>query len=243
MSERVPWLLWTTAGWSTPAADRRQDRCMSRLVVRNFSVSLDGYGAGPDQGPGNPIGVGGEALHEWLFRAGAVADERGEVGALHEPDPVDREFIAAASRNIGAVLMGRNMFGPVRGPWPDQSWTGWWGPEPPYHAEVFVLTHHPREPLPMAGSTTFHFVTEGLDAAVKRATAAAGGHDVLVAGGVSTLQQLLHAGRIAELDLVFVPVLLGRGERLFDRPIPYRCVRTVASSTVLHAHLEPTSTP
>jgi dihydrofolate reductase len=134
---------------------------MSELRVHNFSMSLDGYAAGPDQGPDAPLGVGGERLHEWVFPAAGRP-------------PVDEAFVARGIEGISATIMGRNMFGPVRGPWPDESWTGWWGPRPPFHHDVFVLTHHPRPPLEMAGGTTFHFVTDGIEAALDRATAAAG---------------------------------------------------------------------
>jgi dihydrofolate reductase len=178
---------------------------MGELRVHNFSVSLDGYGAGRDQQPETPLGVGGERLHEWIF----------------PPDggprsPVDDAFVARGEEGIGATIMGRNMFGPVRGRWPDESWRGWWGEDPPFHHDVFVLTHHPRPPLPMAGGTTFHFVTDGIEAALDRARTAAGGRHVRLGGGVSTVHQYLRAGLLDELHVAVVPVLLGAGERLFD---------------------------
>ena len=205
--------------------------CMSELRVHNFSLSLDGYAAGPGQGPDTPLGVGGERLHEWVF----------------PPDgrraPVDEAFIARGEDGIGATIMGRNMFGPVRGPWPDGSWRGWWGEEPPFHHDVFVLTHHPREPLSMAGGTTFHFVTDGIEAALERARAAAGGAHVRLGGGVSTVQQYLRAGLLDELHVVVVPVLLGAGERLFDgldgALDGWASAEFAASPAVAHVRLRP----
>jgi dihydrofolate reductase len=175
---------------------------MARLRVHSFGVSLDGYGAGPSQSIDDGLGVGGERLHEWLF----------------SPDntEVDRDFFQRGIDGIGATVMGRNMFGPVRGEWPDESWKGWWGDEPPYHHPVFVLTHHARPSFEMAGGTTFHFVTDGLDSALAQAFDAAGGQDVRLGGGVSVVQQALHAGRLDWLHLAVVPILLGGGERLLD---------------------------
>jgi dihydrofolate reductase len=173
------------------------------LTTCHVSISLDGYIAGPHQTREDPLGVGGEGLHEWMW----VADEPG-----HESDAAAR---ADLLRPRGAFVMGRNMFGPVRGGW-DEDWRGWWGDEPPYHAPVFVLTHHPRDPVEMAGGTTFVFVTEGFHAAFEQARAVAGDADVTVAGGASTVRQALAAGAIDELVLDVVPVLLGGGERLFD---------------------------
>jgi dihydrofolate reductase len=176
---------------------------MTELRVHNLSVSLDGYVAGPDQSEANPLGVGGEQLHEWIFSP--------------EATDVDRRFRARGEQGIGATIMGRNMFGPVRGPWSGaEDWTGWWGENPPFHHDVFVLTHEDRDPVPMAGGTTFHFVTDGIEAALERATAAAGGQDVRLGGGASTVQQYLRAGLLDELHLAVVPVLLGSGERLFE---------------------------
>ncbi|MFL5840675.1 MAG: dihydrofolate reductase family protein [Thermoleophilaceae bacterium] len=175
---------------------------MSR-VTSHMSISLDGFVAGPDQSPDNPIGVGGMSLHEWHFHAG-------EPG--HEADVAPKDELL---KPCGAYVMGRNMFGPIRGDW-DADWRGWWGDEPPYHAPVFVLTHYPHEPIEMEGGTTFHFVTAGFDAALRDAKAAAGDRDVDIAGGASTVRQALNAGAIDELVLNVVPVLLGHGERLLD---------------------------
>jgi dihydrofolate reductase len=180
---------------------------MAQVRVHNFSISLDGYAAGPGQGVDTPLGVGGLGLHEWFF-----ADDI---------DPVDKDFVDRAFENVGATVMGRNMFGPVRGTWESwessaEEWRGWWGPNPPFHNPVFVLTHHAHEPIEMAGGTTFHFVNEPVEAAVERALAAAGGQDVAVAGGASVVRAGLRAGVIDEVDVVVAPLLLGGGERLFD---------------------------
>ena len=185
---------------------------MSKLCVRCFSISEDGYGGGSDQSLENPLGVNGEELHKWFvvtrtFRA-MVGEEGGETGT-------DEDFAARSFANIGAWIMGRNMFGPIRDAWPDENWKGWWGDNPPYHVPVFVLTHHPRPPLAMEGGTTFHFVTDGIEAALKRAREAADGKDIRVGGGVSTVQQYLRAGLIDEMHLAVAPVLLGKGENLF----------------------------
>ena len=186
---------------------------MSRLRVNSFSVSLDGYGAGPNQTVQDPLGVGGETLHHWVVGTRTfqtiLGNEGGSTG-------VDDEFAQRGFANVGAWISGRNMFGPVRGAWPDESWRGWWGDEPPYHCEVFVLTHHPRKSFAMKGGTTFHFVTDGIERALERARRAAGGKDVRVGGGVATIRQYLRAGSIDELHLAFAPVLLGSGEALFD---------------------------
>jgi dihydrofolate reductase len=186
---------------------------MPKLVVRNLSMSVDGYVAGPGQDVDNPLGVGGPLLHEWVFetRAGRrmIGEEGGETG-------IDDDFIAHAEDGIGATIMGRNMFGPIRGSWPNDDWKGWWGDNPPYHHPVFVLTHHPRSPIEMEGGTTFHFADDGIEAALDRAFEAAGGKDVRLGGGASTVQQYLHAGLLDELGLAIVPVVLGGGERLFE---------------------------
>src|SRR5947207_9718990 len=171
---------------------------MSKLRVHSFSISIDGYGAGPDQDLENPLGVGGPKVFDWFFptrtfqRMHGNAD--GEIG-------VDNDVAARGFENIGAFILGRNMFGPVRGPWPDESWKGWWGDEPPYHTPVFVLTHYPRAPLEMKGGTTFHFVTDGIESALKQAMAAAQGKDVRVGGGAATIRQYLNAQLIDEMDL------------------------------------------
>ena len=185
---------------------------MTKLRVNAFAISVDGYGAGPEQAPEDPLGRGGERLHEWFFptctfqRTG-LGNEKGTTG-------VDDDFAARGFDNVGAWIMGRNMFGPVRGPWADHEWKGWWGPNPPYHVPVFVLTHHPRPSLEMEGGTVFHFVTDGIHAALEQAREAAGGRDVRLGGGVATIRQYLEARLIDEMHLVLSPVLLGRGEHL-----------------------------
>ena len=212
---------------------------MSNLIVRVFSISLDGYGAGPDQDLEHPLGVGGPDMFNWFFhtrtwnRMQGNAD--GETG-------VDDDFAAQGFENIGAWIMGRNMFGPVRGSWPDENWKGWWGDEPPYHVPVFVLTHHARKPLKMKGGTEFFFVTGGIEEALKQARAAAKGKDIRIGGGPSTIRQYLSAGLIDELHLVISPVLLGRGEHLLHgidtRALGYECVKHVGGSrAVAHVFL------
>jgi dihydrofolate reductase len=216
---------------------------MPKLRVHNFAISLDGYGAGPDQNLDNPLGVGGTRLHEWVFktRTGRRMLGMGEDGETG----VDDEFVARGEVGIGATVMGRNMFGPIRGPWADDAWTGWWGDEPPYHHPVFVLTHHPRPPISMQGGTTFHFVDDGIEVALERAFEAADGADVRLGGGVGTIQQYLRAGLIDELHVPIVPVLLGGGERLFDQvdgaADRYECVEFVSSPAVAHVLLARTT--
>lgn len=188
---------------------------MAKLRVHNLSISLDGYAAGPDQSLENPLGIGGERLHDW-FRASPTGREMFGEAPGDAVASLDDEMITAGDADIGATIMGRNMFGPIRGDWPDESWTGWWGDEPPYHHDTFVLTHHPRPPLAMTGGTVFHFVTDGPEAALARAVSAAGGQDVRIGGGPATIQQYLRTGLVDELHLVIVPILLGRGERLLD---------------------------
>lgn len=184
---------------------------MSKLKVQAFSISVDGYGAGPGQNLENPLGVGGKALHDWAFATRTFQKMFGQEGG---DSGIDDDFAARGFRNIGANILGRNMFGPVRGPWPDESWKGWWGDNPPYHTPVFVLTHHARAPIPMQGDTTFHFVTEGIHAALEQAKAAAQGKDIRLGGGVATVRQFLRAGLIDELHLAISPVVLGAGENL-----------------------------
>lgn len=212
---------------------------MIKLRVESFSISIDGFAAGPDQSLENPLGVGGPALHEWAvptrtFQTKVFGNTDGESGT-------DEDFAARSFHNVGAWIMGRNMFGPVRGPWPDESWRGWWGENPVYHTQVFVLTHHPREPLVMEGGTTFHFVTDGIHAALERARDAAGGKDVRVGGGAATIRQYLQARLIDELHLAISPVLLGSGERLFDglnlAELGYTCTQHVASQRATHVVL------
>ncbi|MBX3607018.1 MAG: dihydrofolate reductase family protein [Piscinibacter sp.] len=211
---------------------------MSRLRVESFSISLDGYGAGPAQDLDNPLGIGGKALHEWAF---ATRTFRRLFGMEGGSTGVDDELAQRGFDNVGAWILGRNMFGPVRGPWPDESWRGWWGEEPPYHVPVFVLTHHARPPLAMAGGTTFHFVTDGLPAALERARAAAGGRDVRMGGGVATIREGLRAGLIDEMHLAVSPVLLGQGEHLLhgiDLPaLGFRCTRHVPTPLATHVVL------
>jgi dihydrofolate reductase len=180
-----------------------------------ISVSLDGYMAGPNQGEDNPLGEGGMELHQWAFKLASWRDPHGHEGGDGEENP-SNAVMDAAQANVGAVVMGRNMFGPIRGPWGDSNWNGWWGEEPPYHAPVFVLTHHEREPLEMEGGTTFHFVTDGVESAMAQAREAAGDADVSVGGGASTLHQCLEAGLLDEILVNQVSILLGAGERLFD---------------------------
>jgi dihydrofolate reductase len=214
---------------------------MSRLVVRSFSISLDGYGAGPNQDLANPLGVGGPRIMEWFFGTRCFARLHAQGGEDGGERGVDDAVAERGFVGIGAWILGRNMFGPVRGPWPDESWRGWWGDEPPYHTTVFVLTHHARAPLAMAGGTTFHFVTEGIRAALERARAAAGGGDVRVGGGVATVRQYLSAGLLDELHLAVSPVLLGAGEPLFqglDLPaLGYECTSQFAGERASHVFL------
>lgn len=210
-------------------------RGMSKLRVAAFSISIDGYGAGPDQSLDNPLGVNGMELHEWLFNTRTFRKMHGGEGGA---TGIDDSFAARGFEGVGAWILGRNMFGPVRGPWPDESWRGWWGETPPYHVPVFVLTHHARPALHMQGGTTFHFVTDGIRAALDHALEAAGGKEVRVGGGVSTIRQYLRERLIDELHLAISPVLLGRGEALFAemdwRAFGYRCVETVAGEKATH---------
>lgn len=211
---------------------------MTRVRVESFTISLDGYGAGPDQGAHHPLGAGGEALHDWLVDTRTWLQVHGKEGGAAG---IDDDFAARSSRNVGAWILGRNMFGPVRGPWPDMGWKGWWGNNPPFHAPVFVLTHHARPPIQMEGNTTFHFVTGGIDEALDRARRAADGMDVQIGGGPNTIQQYLRTGLIDELHVAIVPVLLGGGERLFEgvdlRASGYECVRFVGSEKATHVVL------
>ncbi|MFD6156875.1 dihydrofolate reductase family protein [Nocardia sp. NPDC060256] len=186
---------------------------MAKLLVRNLAISLDGYVAGPNQGPDNPIGEGGMRLHEWVFATRTGNDWSGSAGG---ETGIDDDFVKAGDVGVGATIMGRNMFGPIRGAWQDEEWKGWWGDNPPYHHDTFVLTHHPRPSLPMAGGTTFHFVDETPDEVLRRAFKAADGKDVRLGGGSSVVRQFLQAGLVDELHLAVVPILLGAGERLYD---------------------------
>jgi dihydrofolate reductase len=199
---------------------------MSKLRVHAFSISLDGYGAGPKQDLQDPLGVGGEALHGWFVATRTFNTVFGRAGGS---TGVDDEFAARGVENIGASILGRNMFGPIRGEWPDAAWKGWWGDNPPYHTDVFVLTHHARSPIVMEGGTTFHFVTEGIEAALQRAKASAKGRDVRLGGGVSTIRQFLKARLIDEMHIAIAPVLLGAGEHLLvgidTLALGYTCTR------------------
>jgi dihydrofolate reductase len=209
---------------------------MPKLRVHSVAISLDGYMAGPDQDVDNPLGVGGLRLHEWIFATRTFRRMQGMDGG---DDGVDDRFIAEGFTGIGATVMGRNMFGPIRGPW-DQQWTGWWGDDPPFHHPVFVLTHHPRPPIEMRGGTTFHFVTDGIESALERAFDAAGGEDVRLGGGADTIQQYLRARLIDEIHVAIVPLLLGGGERLFDHldgSGGYESVELVTSPSVCHVRL------
>jgi len=215
---------------------------MSRLRVNAYGISLDGFGAGPAQSLENPMGVGGMALHEWVLGTRTFQRMTGHAGALTAGQPpredLDDAYAARGFENLGAWILGRNMFGPSRGPWPDDGWKGWWGPTPPYHVPVFVLTHHARPPLEMEGGTTFHFVTDGIEAALRRARAAAGARDVRLGGGAATIRQYLAARLVDEVHLAVAPVLLGRGEPLFAGldlvALGYRCTEHAASERATH---------
>ncbi len=215
---------------------------MPRLRVCNFAISLDGYGAGPGQNLDNPLGVGGEELHEWIVGTRTFKRMQGEDGGT---TGVDDDFTARGFEGIGSWILGRNMFGPVRGPWPDDSWKGWWGDNPPYHCLVFVLTNHAREPVEMEGGTVFHFVTDGIQAALDRAVDAAGSQDVRLGGGVSTIRQYLQARLVDEMHIAIAPVLLGSGEHLLaglDLPtMGYECVEHVPSIGATHVVLAKTN--
>lgn len=212
---------------------------MSKLRVQSFSISVDGFGAGPNQSLENLHGIGGLALHEWAFPTKTFeqmfGNDGGKIG-------IDDDFAARGFSNIGAWIMGRNMFGPIRGPWPDANWNGWWGDTPPYHTPVFILTNHARESVTMNGGTTFHFVTDGIQVALERATESANGQDVRLGGGVATIQQYLRAGLIDEIHLAIAPILLGSGERLFSDidmlSLGYKCVEHVATQNATHVVLK-----
>lgn len=208
---------------------------MTKLRVHAFSISLDGYGAGPRQDIDNPLGVGGEAMHEWIFPTRTFQQLYGDgAGATS----INDDFAKRGFANIGAWILGRNMFGPIRGDWPDESWNGWWGENPPYHTQVFVLTHHPRKSITMQGGTTFHFVTDGIHAALQRATEAAQGQDIRLGGGVSTIRQYLQARLIDQLHLAITPIMLGSGEALLagiDTPkLGYALTEYVQTANATH---------
>jgi dihydrofolate reductase len=208
---------------------------MSKVKVAGFGVSLDGFAAGPDQSLQNPLGVNGPEIFQWFFPTRTFrqmhGQDDGETG-------VDDSFARRALEGFGAFILGRNMFGPVRGDWPDDSWKGWWGDDPPYHAPTFVLTHYPRKPIEMRGGTTFHFVTDGIASALQQARAAAGAKDVKIGGGAATVRQYVQAGHVDEIHLAMAPVALGRGEPLFSgldlRALGYRTVEHVATTRATH---------
>ena len=211
---------------------------MSKLRVHCFGISVDGFGAGPNQDVTNPLGVGGEDLHQWFFPTRSF---RKMVGADDGTTGVDNDFAERGWDGIGAWIMGRNMFGPVRGEWPDDKWKGWWGDNPPYHVPVFVLTHHPRASIEMEGGTTFHFVTDGIQTALKRAREAAGGRDVRIGGGAATVREYLQAGLVDQLHLAISPVVLGSGEPFFAGmdflKLGFKCTEHVTTPNALHVVL------
>jgi dihydrofolate reductase len=209
---------------------------MTRVRVECFTISLDGYGAGPNQDIRNPLGVGGTDLHRWLVPTRTF--QRTLFGADGGTTGIDDDFAARGFKNVGAWILGRNMFGPIRGSWPDMNWKGWWGENPPYHVPTFILTHHAHPPIEMKGGTTFYFVTGGIHEALDRARDAANEMDVRIGGGTKTLQQYLRLGLIDEMHVAISPVLLGGGERLFEgidlRTLGYECVQFVASDKAAH---------
>jgi dihydrofolate reductase len=211
---------------------------MTRVRVHNFTISLDGYGAGPFQTLDTPLGVGGEKLHEWFIPTRAFQRMNGQADGT---TGVDNDIASRFGENVGAWILGRNMFGPIRGPWPDEAWRGWWGKNPPYHGPVFVLTHHARPPIQMEGGTVFHFVTGGIREAMQRATEAAEGRDVQIGGGVSTIRQYLEARLIDELHLAIAPRLLGSGEHLFFgldlNALGYECSSHIPTPAATHVAL------
>ena len=208
---------------------------MPKLRVHNFAISLDGYGAGPRQGVENPLGVGGEALHDWFVATRTFKQMQRKEGGT---TGVDNDFAARGFAGVGAWIMGRNMFGPVRGAWPDERWRGWWGQNPPYHAPVFVLTHHQRAPSTMDGGTVFYFVTGGIREALDRATEAAAGRDIQLGGGTATIHQYLAAKLIDEMHVAIAPILLGSGEHLFAgmdlNALGYACTEHVPTAAATH---------
>jgi dihydrofolate reductase len=212
---------------------------MPKLRIACFAVSLDGYGAGSNQDIDNPLGMGGTALHSWFYPTRTFqkmfGKDEGTTG-------IDNDFAERGTTNLGAWILGRNMFGPIRGPWKDENWKGWWGPNPPYHVPVFVLTHHPRPPITMEGGTTFHFVTDGIEAALRAARAAAGDKDVRLGGGVATIREYLEAGLVDEMHIAISPVLLGAGEHLLSGlnlpKLGYRVTEHVPSVAATHIMLK-----
>ena len=211
---------------------------MSKIKVQSYGVSIDGYSAGPGQDLQNPLGLRGPELMDWFFHTKMWREMQGQSGG---EDGVDNGMAMKGFENLGAWILGRNMFGPVRGPWPDESWRGWWGEEPPYHVPVFVLTHHERAPLAMKGGTTFHFVTDGIQSALEQAKAAAKGRDVRIGGGAATIRQYLQARLIDELHLVVRPMLMGSGESIFRDidlfTLGYECANHVQGERAMHVFL------
>ncbi|MGE0772866.1 MAG: dihydrofolate reductase family protein [Cyclobacteriaceae bacterium] len=212
---------------------------MQKLRVQCFAISIDGFGAGPNQDLANPLGVGGPDLHQWFFPTDTFKQKLGEGRGT---TGIDNDFAKKGFENIGAWILGRNMFGPVRGPWPDESWKGWWGDSPPYHCEVFVLSNHARKSFSMEGGTTFHFITDGIESAYKKAMQSARGKDVRLGGGVSTIQQYLKARLIDELHLVISPAILGSGERLLEgidlKQLGYSVKGSTQGEKVMHVIIE-----
>jgi dihydrofolate reductase len=212
---------------------------MGKVRVAAIGVSMDGFAAGPDQSLENPLGIRGPELFGWFFPTKTFNDMHGSGGGT---TGVDNQFAERSFQNVGAWILGRNMFGPVRGPWPDESWKGWWGTNPPYHVPTFVLTHHARPPLEMEGGTRFIFVTDGIQSALQQARAAAGDKDVRVGGGVSAIRQYLQAGLIDEMHLALMPVLMGKGENLFSgldlNALGFKCVERVPTEQATHVVLK-----
>jgi dihydrofolate reductase len=211
---------------------------MARIRVAGFGVSLDGFAAGTEQSLANPLGTRGPELFQWFFPTRSFRAMQGAIGG---ETGTDDDFARRSMDGFGAFILGRNMFGPIRGEWPDDDWKGWWGENPPYHAPTFILTHHPRASITMEGGTTFHFVTDGIEAALQRALAAAGGKDVRIGGGVETVRQYVRAGHVDEIHLAVAPVVLGQGEALFDgidlRALGYRTTEHVPTQRATHVVL------
>jgi len=207
---------------------------VQKLRIANFSISIDGFGAGPNQSIENPLGIGGEDLHQWFIPTQTFQQMGGKSGTTG----IDNDFASRGFKNIGAWIMGRNMFGPVRGPWADNNWKGWWGNNPPYHVPVYVLTNYTRDPVEMEGGTTFHFVTEGIHAALERAFDSANGKDVLIGGGSNVIRQYLNAKLIDEMHIAVSPILLGSGESLFSNidllSLGYKCTEHVSTDNATH---------
>ena len=208
---------------------------MPKVCVGAFSLSIDGFGAGPNQSLENPVGVNGTDVHQWAFKTRTFRQMFGQEGG---ETGIDDQFAVRSFENVGAWVLGRNMFGPVRGPWPDESWKGWWGTNPTFHVPVFVLTHHARSPIVMEGGTTFYFITDGAESALQQARDAAQGKDVRIGGGVSTIQQYLQARLIDEMHLAVAPVFLGSGEPFFAgldlRALGYVCTERVPTPNAIH---------